>query len=155
MAKEIKVSAKLETEEQKKIRRLRESIRDSQKEIKALKEAQKMEDSINRWKEITGVKKDVINLIKKAESTRGFSLKKLMTMADYYTLQNPNNTKQKGSDENADWVQKYVKSGGSISTLIDTANKSRPTAWKKITGRKKTVKKKTTSTTKSYTRKLG
>ena len=48
MAKEIKVSAKLETEEQKKIRRLRESIRDSQKEIKALKEAQKMEDSINR-----------------------------------------------------------------------------------------------------------
>ena len=65
MAKEIKVSAKLETEEQKKIRRLRESIRDSQKEIKALKEAQKMEDSINRWKEITGVKNDVINLIKK------------------------------------------------------------------------------------------
>jgi len=155
MAKELKVDTTLETDDQKKMRRLKENIRDNQKEIKRIKEAQKMQQSINRWKEITDVKNDVINLIKKADSTRGFSLKKLMSMQEYYIYQNPKNTKQKGSDENADWVKKFISSGGKISTLIDTANKSRPVAWKKISGRKKTTTKKSSKSTNTFQRKLG
>ena len=155
MAKATKVDKTLETDEQKRIRRLKESIRDANKEIKQLKEVNKLKASVEKWKDITDVKNKVLGVIKQNESTKGFSLKKLMNMQEYYIYQNPKNTKQKGSDESADWVKKFTSSGGDIATLIDTANKSRPTAWKKLMGRKKTTSKKSSTTSKTFQRKLG
>ena len=94
MEKATKVDKTLETDEQKRIRRLKESIRDANKEIKQLKEVNKLKASVEKWKDITDVKNKVLGVIKQNESTKGFSLKKLMNMQEYYIYQNPKNTKQ-------------------------------------------------------------
>ncbi len=79
-------------------------------------------------------------------------------MQEYYVYQNPNLHKLKTSNEHADWVQQWIKEGNKIETLIETANKTRPSAWRKMNPvRKKkstgTVEK--NKTNKQPTRKLG
>jgi len=126
------------------IRKLRQSKRDIDKEIRREQQAIKLKSQVDKWKDITDVKNKVFNTLKSAPATSGMSLKKILAMQDYYIYQNPKNTKQKATDKNADWVKDYLKKGGSEATLLDTANKSRPMAWKKMMGRKKTTTKKAT-----------
>jgi len=128
------------------LKKLQQSKRDIEKQIKQMKQASKLSASVEKWKEISAVKSDVINTLKSNDSTKGFSLQRLISMQDYYIYQHPKNSKQKGNDDKAEWVQKFIKSGGDIKTLIATANSSRPMAWSKMTKRKKST---TTSTTKS------
>ena len=134
------------------IRRLRQQKRDLDKEIKRIKEAEKLQASLSKWKEITNLKNKIYAQIKSNDMTKSWSLKRLMSMQDYYTMQHPTNSKLKTSDENTDWVQKYLKGGGAKSKLIETANRSRPIAWSKMNpkrGRK--TKTSSSSTTKTAT----
>ena len=134
------------------IRRLRQQKRDLDKEIKRIKEAEKLQASLSKWKEITDLKNKIYNQIKSNDVAKSWSLKRLMAMQDYYTMQHPTNSKLKTSDENTQWVQDYIKNGGAKSKLIETANKSRPVAWSKMNpkrGRK--TKTSSSSTTKTAT----
>ena len=134
------------------IRRLRQQKRDLDKEIKRIKEAEKLQASLSKWKDITDLKNKIYNQIKSNDVAKSWSLKRLMAMQDYYTMQHPTNSKLKTSDENTQWVQDYIKNGGAKSKLIETANKSRPVAWSKMNpkrGRK--TKTSSSSTTKTAT----
>ena len=134
------------------IKKLRQSKRDIDKEIKRIKEAEKLAESISKWKEISDIKNKIYNQIKNNSMTKNWSLKRLMSMQDYYTMQHPTNSKLKTSDENTQWVQDYIKNGGAKSKLIETANRSRPIAWSKMNpkrGRK--TKTSSSSTTKTAT----
>ena len=132
------------------IRRLRQQKRDLDKEIKRIKEAEKLQASLSKWKEITDLKNKIYNQIKSNDVAKSWSLKRLMAMQDYYTMQHPTNSKLKTSDENTDWVQKYLKGGGAKSKLIETANRSRPIAWSKMNP-KRGRKTKTSSSSTSKT----
>ena len=145
MAKEIKVSANLDSEEQNRIRQLKQSKRDIDKEIRRYQQAVKLKSQVDKWKDITEVKNKVLDTLKSNPKTSGMSLKKILAMQDYYIYQNPKNTKQKASDKSVQWVKDYLAKGGNEASLIDTANKTRPMAWKKMMGRKKTTTKKSTS----------
>ena len=134
------------------IKKLRQSKRDIDKEIKRIKEAEKLQASLSKWKDITDLKNKIYNQIKSNDVAKSWSLKRLMAMQDYYTMQHPTNSKLKTSDENTQWVQDYIKNGGAKSKLIETANKSRPVAWSKMNpkrGRK--TKTSSSSTTKTAT----
>ena len=132
------------------IKKLRQSKRDIDKEIKRIKEAEKLQASLSKWKEITDLKNKIYNQIKSNDVAKSWSLKRLMAMQDYYTMQHPTNSKLKTSDENTQWVQDYIKNGGAKSKLIETANKSRPVAWSKMNP-KRGRKTKTSSSSTSKT----
>ena len=132
------------------IKKLRQSKRDIDKEIKRIKEAEKLQASLSKWKDITDLKNKIYNQIKSNDVAKSWSLKRLMAMQDYYTMQHPTNSKLKTSDENTQWVQDYIKNGGAKSKLIETANKSRPVAWSKMNP-KRGRKTKTSSSSTSKT----
>ena len=132
------------------IRRLRQQKRDLDKEIKRIKEAEKLQASLSKWKEITDLKNKIYNQIKSNDVAKSWSLKRLMAMQDYYTMQHPTNSKLKTSDENTQLVQDYIKNGGAKSKLIETANRSRPIAWSKMNP-KRGRKTKTSSSSTSKT----
>ena len=134
------------------IKKLRQSKRDIDKEIKRIKEAEKLQASLSKWKDITDLKNKIYNQIKSNDVAKSWSLKRLMAMQDYYTMQHPTNSKLKTSDENTQWAQDYIKNGGAKSKLIEPANRSRPIAWSKMNpkrGRK--TKTSSSSTTKTAT----
>ena len=132
------------------IRRLRQQKRDLDKEIKRIKEAEKLQASLSKWKDITDLKNKIYNQIKSNDVAKSWSLKRLMAMQDYYTMQHPTNSKLKTSDENTQWVKDYIKNGGAKSKLIETANRSRPIAWSKMNP-KRGRKTKTSSSSTSKT----
>ena len=133
---------KLETDARKEITRLQKEKRQLEKDIKHIRRESKLAESVDRWKEISNVRNKVIETIKTNSATKGFSLKRLMSMQEYYIYQNPNLHKLKTSNKDADWVQEWMKRGNSIEKLIETANMTRPSAWRKMNP----VRKKKTTT---------
>ena len=123
---------KLETDARKEITRLQKEKRQLEKDIKHIRRESKLAESVDRWKEISNVRNKVIETIKTNSATKGFSLKRLMSMQEYYIYQNPNLHKLKTSNKDADWVQEWLKSGNGIEKLIETVNTTRPSAWRKM-----------------------
>ena len=64
-------------------------------------------------------------------------------MPDEYIYQHPTDKSKKAYDKNEEWVKEYIKNGGSISNLIEQANKTRLSMWKRTTKRKSAKKEKT------------
>jgi len=149
MAKELKIDAKLISDNQAELRRLAQSKRSIEKEMRMIKKNQALMSSVGKWKEMTEVKYSIKELMRNS-ATYGVSLDKLMKMQEYYIYQHPTNSKLKTSNKNADWVKDFLKSGRE-SQLIDTANKSRPKAWVKMNPKKKRKSPTKTTTKKSST----
>ena len=77
---------------------------------------------------------------------------------EYVITRYPNLHKLKTSNEHADWVKEWVSSGNKIETLIETANTTRPSAWRKmnpVRKKKKSTTAEKSKTNKQPTRKLG
>ena len=153
-----KYDLKLETDAKKKILQLQKEKRELAKEIKRIRSETKIAESVDKWKEISSVRNKIMDTIKTNSATKGFSLKRLMSMQEYYIYQNPNLHKLKTSNEHADWVKEWVSSGNKIETLIETANTTRPSAWRKmnpVRKKKKSTTAEKSKTNKQPTRKLG
>ena len=95
------------------------------------------------WQKLTALK---ISLNKNIQENgvAGWNLKKMSTLMEYYTYQHPKKPVLKSDNESDVWVEEFLKNGGKLATLIDTANKSRVATWQRISGRKKRKKKSTT-----------
>ena len=64
---------------------------------------------------------------------------------EYYTYQHPTKKQLKADKESEQWVESFLSNGGKLTTLIETADKSRLATWQRINGKKKRKKKSTTS----------
>ena len=130
MSVKDKYVVQLETDAKKKILQLQKEKRELAKEIKRIRSETKIAENVDKWKEISSVRNKIMDTIKTNSATKGFSLKRLMSMQEYYIYQN----------------------------LIETANKTRPSAWRKmnpVRKKKKSTTAEKSKTNKQPTRKLG
>ena len=107
------------------------------KEEKRLKAQEKLADGLERWKHLTALKGTLEAQLSNSKHARGYNLTKLGKMQRYYTLQNPNNKKQKAMSKDAEWVKDYLSKGGNEADLISQADKTRMSAWKRMNPRKR------------------
>ena len=121
------------------IKALEKQKRDIDKEIKRVKSQAKMMDSLEKWKELSALQNELNQKVRKHS---GWTLTKLQKMTPFYTLQHPTKSILKSDNEDDAWVQDFVKNGGKLTTLIDTADKSRIATWQRISKPKKRKKKK-------------
>lgn len=129
-------------EELKKVRSQKRAL---VKREKVLKAEQTLEKDIGKWQKIMDAKSACHKILKDADLGLRMSLAMLEKFPDYYVYQHPVNKKLKTANRNEEWVKHYIgverspKGGlsGVEADLIDTARKSRLSAWKRATKRKK------------------
>ena len=145
--KTMDIQVTLESKSVKKIREYKQQIRDINKRIREVKLEEQIEDDIATWQKITKMKLDIQKQIKSVKGCSAWTITKFLKSPDYFEYQNPKNTKQKGSDDTADWVKKYLQSGGSKAELIARAREGRKKIAAKMfgRGRRKLARKKTES----------
>ena len=132
------------------LKELQKEKREMKKREKESKEHLKVEKDIQKWQKIMDVRSACKKVIKDANLGMSMSLSKLDKYPDYYIYQHPVNKRLKTADRNEEWVQQYLGKipmgeqggiSGDEADLIATARKSTVTAWKRMTKKKKTVKK--------------
>ena len=144
----IDISSHIWSDEELEFRnRLSEMKKAHKAEIKDL-EKEKLEyrssSDMENWKKLTELKR-------KLEATNiengvgGWNLKRISTMMEYYTYQHPKKPVLKSHKESDLWVTEFLNNGGKLTTLIDTADKSRVATWQRLNGKKKRKKKSVTS----------
>lgn len=126
--------------------RLSEMEKEHKAEIKELKKERAEYRAINdmtTWQKLTALK---ISLNKNIQENgvAGWNLKKMSSLMEYYTYQHPKKPVLKSSSESDPWVEEFLKNGGKLTTLINTADKSRIATWQRINKPKKRKKKKAT-----------
>ena len=122
---------------------LRKKQSDIKKRIKQLSAAQQDAKGLETWRTITELKASINTLIKDSGLSSRYTIKKIASMPDEYIYQHPTDKSKKAYDKNEEWVKEYIKNGGSISNLIEQANKTRLSMWKRTTKRKSAKKEKT------------
>ena len=122
---------------------LRKKQSDIKKRIKQLSAAQQDAKGLETWRTITELKASINTLIKDSGLSSRYTIKKIASMPDEYVYHHPSDKSKKAYDKNAKWVKEYIKNGGSISNLIEQANKTRLSMWKRTTKRKSSKKEKT------------
>ena len=144
----IDISSHIWSDEELEFRnRLSEMKKAHKAEIKDL-EKEKLEyravTDMKDWKKLTELKRNLNKSISE-NGVPGWNLKKMSKLMEYYTYQHPTKTVLKSDNESENWVQEFLSNGGKLTTLIDTADKSRIATWQRISGRKKRTKKSVTS----------
>lgn len=121
----------------KQLEGLRKKNKEIAKQIKQLAQEKKDTKNLEVWRTITELKTSIDKLIKDSGLSSRYTLKKIASLPDEYIYQHPKDKAKKAYDKNEEWVKQYVKNGGSITALIDQANRTRLSAWKKVAGRKR------------------
>ena len=121
----------------KKLRETKKAIIDHKKRLKT-------QSTMDQWKELTKVKQQLEAIIQGNDACKGWSLKRIAGMTEYYTHQHTTKKQLKASDGNADWIKDFT---GDEASLLAQADKTRLTTWERMTSRK-TRKKYTKSTDK-------
>jgi hypothetical protein len=118
----------------KELKEVRAQKREILKEERRLKSLAKLENDLERWKELTELKQSFISRLRESKHSRGYSLTKLGKMKEYYIFQNPKDKKQKAVDSSEEWVKDYCSSGGNNgeADLISQANKTRLNVWRRM-----------------------
>ena len=122
---------------------LRKKQSDIKKRIKQIAAAQQDAKRLETWRTITELKASINKLINDSGLSSRYTIKKIASMPDEYVYQHPTDKSKKAYDKNTKWVKEYIKNGGSISNLIEQANKTRLSMWKRTTKRKSSKKEKT------------
>lgn len=107
----------------------------AQAELDQIKEEQRLERSIEIWRQVTKIREDADQAIQeliKAEPSKLIGISKTKVKGDfnkYYTYQHPGEKKGilRGNDENATWIKTYLEENPkhSLADLIAQADKSR------------------------------
>ena len=121
----------------KELKEVQAQKREILREEKRLKGQIKLQDDLERWKELTELKQQFVSRLSEAKFSRGYSLAKLGKMQDYYIFQNPKNKKQKAVDNTTKWVKDYLSKGGNEADLISQANITRSNYWRRMNPSKK------------------
>ena len=112
------------------------------REIKALEKAKRTNTQLEEWKKLGDVRKSCEELLANSNLNRKISLKKLLEIPAYYTLQDPKNKKLKADNLQEEWVKNYLSKGGTEKELKAQADATRASAWNKyqsrLRGKKKT-----------------
>ena len=120
--------------------RLKEINREHQNALKRLN-ADKAQyfarQDLDKWKRLTELKAQFADALNSSMNVSGWNLKKLSNMQDYYSYQHPKTPQLKTNSDKAEWVVKWISSGGKLETLITTAEKSQVKTWNDITGKTK------------------
>ena len=125
-----------DTNMKKELDDLRKKQSDIKKRIKQIAAAQQDAKRLETWRTITELKASINKLINDSGLSSRYTIKKIASMPDEYIYQHPTDKSKKAYDKNEEWVKEYIKNGGSISNLIEQANKTRLSLWKRATKRK-------------------
>jgi hypothetical protein len=148
----LKTDDENQTEDRKRIKLIRDTIKSQEKELVVLKRRVKSNYSEETWMELSDLKKSFEKQILEIVTTRdsnfkGWTLKKLAVMTDYYTYQHTEKPILKTDDENAEWITEFIANGGSKAELIQKASSTREKTWvnMRLKKQKKKVKEVDTS----------
>ena len=141
-----------QTEDRKRIRLIKDTIKSQEKELVVLKRRVKSNYSEETWMELSDLKKSfekqILDIVTTRDSNfKGWTLKKLAVMTDYYTYQHTEKPILKTDDENAEWITEFIANGGSKAELIQKASSTREKTWvnMRLKKQKKKVKEVDTS----------
>lgn len=129
---------KIYSEDEKRIKLIKDAIKAQEKELVELQKKVKSNYSEDTWIELSNLKKSFEEQI----NVKGWNLKKLADMTEYYTYQHTEKSILKTDDENAEWITEFVANGGSKAELIQKASSTREKTWAKMTSSKRKKKKK-------------
>ena len=130
------------------LKELQSTKRDADKRIKELKSVKISVQDVETWQKIQKLKDKMLKELKLIDGCKSWNLTKMMKTPTFFTYQNPNNTKEKASDDKAEWVVKYKKKNNSLAPLIEEAQKNHLKMVKKIFNRIKKRKHKDSDTDK-------
>jgi len=143
MADTLTDKMKTELKELKKAHRTKE--REKTKRIRAQMEVIRMDEDIEAWKVITQVKIGIAQQLTGNKLTKGYNIKHIAAIPDYYEYQHPTEAKKKSNSKDADWIKAFLDGGGTEKQMIDAAALSRVKVWRRIAWKRS--KKETTATT--------
>jgi hypothetical protein len=106
------------------LEQIRKEKRDLVKREKELKKRAQAEKHMEKWQALTALKQKFQQELKDSGHSYGMTLKKLADMEEYYEYQNPDNTKQKASDDDVKWVKEYIQKND-VASLIEKARATR------------------------------
>ena len=93
--------------------------------------------NLDKWKRLTELKAQFADALNSDTNVSGWNLKRLSLMQDYYSYQHPKTPQLKANSDKAEWVVKWISSGGNLETLITTAEKSQVATWNNTSGKTK------------------
>ena len=120
--------------------RLKEINREHQNALKRLnadKAQYFAKKDLDKWKRLTELKAQFADALNSSMNVSGWNLKRLSLMQDYYSYQHPKISQLKANSDKAEWVVKWISSGGKLETLITTAEKSQVATWNNTSGKTK------------------
>ena len=91
---------------------------------------------LEKWKKLTELKAQFAETLGR-NNVPGWNLKKLSTMADYYSYQHPKTPQLKANSDKEKWVVDFINNGGKIETLIEAAEKTQLATWNRLSGKTK------------------
>jgi len=135
---------------QDELKKIRKEKRALVKREKDLKTETSIEKDTDRWQRIMDAKVACYKIIKSANLGKSMNLTKLEKFPDFYIYQHPTQRDRRTNNRNELWVQQYIGEkpmdltggvSGVEADLLDTAQKTRFAAWKRVNKKKKRVAK--------------
>jgi hypothetical protein len=137
------IHVELEAEEKKRIRVLRQQMRDAEKEIKQLQSITQRDDDMAEWKMISDLKQKFENELKSHPKLGRMSWKRFNEQSDYFIYAlNKGQYTHYAVDDTAPWVQLALKRGVKLSTLEENAQRMRHARWERQQRADRAAKKK-------------
>lgn len=118
---------------------IRKEKRDLVKREKELKKRVQAEKHMDKWEALTALKQKFQQELKDSGHSYGMTLKKLADMEEYYEYQNPDNTKQKASTKDVEWVINYTNNND-VAALIEKARATRYQTYMRTMKKKRKTK---------------
>lgn len=118
---------------------IRKEKRDLVKREKEIKKRAQAEKHMAKWQALTALKRKFQKELRDSEHSYGMTLKKLADMDEYYEYQNPDNTKQKASTKDVEWVIKYTQKND-VAKLVEKARATRYQTYLRTMKKKRKTK---------------
>ena len=142
-ANELVIDVVLEAEEKKRIRVLRQQMRDAEREIKQLQSITQRADDMAEWKLISDLKQKFKKELTKHKEVGRMSWKRFSTHPDFYIYALTRaNVSYTAVDDTTPWVQAAIKRGVKLSTLEENAQNMRHARWERQQRADRAAKKK-------------
>lgn len=133
----------LESVEKKRIRSLRQQMRDAEREIKQLQSTTKRDEDMAEWKMISDLKQKFEKELKSHPKLGRMSWKRFNKHEDYFIYAwNKGQFTHYAVDDTAGWIQKALKAGITLETLEENATRMRYGRWDRARRAERAAKKK-------------
>jgi hypothetical protein len=109
---------------QQRLNEIKEEQKALKREAKQLQQDEKDQAVVEEWEKVSTLKDELEQTVKD-KLGMGWSLSRIgRKFQQHYTYQHPKNKRLKTSNNKEDWVVEYIKGGGNLTDLEETASKT-------------------------------